>query len=111
MIKRRKFTKSEEIAALKQINRTKIELECDSCGTLTPTTSDISKIICSNCVALMVPPPETSKTNSPAEKRPRGWQFRKQYVSPSGIEYSFGKEVSKNEDSTENSSGVKESIQ
>jgi hypothetical protein len=41
----------------------------------------------------MVAPPETRTKPELKEKRPRGWQFREHYVAPSGIKYSYGKEV------------------
>lgn len=94
----KKLIKDSNIKSVFNIkSRTKKEIECESCGTITEVPSDVKSIICSNCVILMVPPPENSKTTKPKEKRPRGWQFRKQYISPSGIMYSFGKEVTQNE--------------
>ena len=70
------------------------ELECKECHNLVEDLLlDVKSVICSICVARMVPPTEIKLIKRSDEKHPRGWHLKKQYVSPSGKVYSFGKEV------------------
>ena len=74
-------------------------LEC-RCGRIVEGLgSDIGAVTCWICTAKQSAPPIMPKqiSHEVKEERPRGWQKRKEYVSPSGQTYSFGKEVSSNE--------------
>ena len=74
-------------------------LEC-RCGRIVEGLgSDIGAVTCWICIAKQAAPPIMPKqvSHENKEERPRGWQKRKEYVSPSGTIYSFGKEVTINE--------------
>lgn len=91
-LRKRRTRKVSKSFATRLMSGERIELECSKCGRLVENLSpDTASVICSWCVQLMVAPPQMKDSNK--EKRPRGWQFKKRYVSPSGIVYSFGKEV------------------
>lgn len=69
-------------------------LYCKECQSFVDDIAfDIDAVICSRCVQKIVAPPENYKSNAPEEKRPRGWQFKTRYVSPSGKIYHKGREV------------------
>ena len=75
----------------------RIDLMCQhGCGTFVENLpSDTKAVTCWKCVVRMVEPPivKVQKIIVPTEKRSRGWQFKKEYISPSGKVYHFGKEV------------------
>ena len=76
--------------------RDRIALLCKKCGSLVENLpSDTGAVTCWRCMALMTERPSQPKSTQPTEKRGRGWQFKKKYISPSGKEYRFGKEVKK----------------
>ena len=78
----------------------RIGLECSKCGRFVDNlTPDIGSIECWVCIAGEAAAPMMPKqvVKKSGEERPRGWQRRKEYVSPSGKTYSFGKEVIINE--------------
>lgn len=94
----RKVT-AEESYELFRRKKERVNLSC-SCGTVVERLdADTASVICSSCVQTMVPAPSKPKHIADAnkEKRPRGWHFKKKYVSPSGKVYSFGKEVKMDE--------------
>lgn len=94
MLKRRKISKVSQEMARRFKRGERIELECKHCQVLVENLSpDTTSVICADCVQIMVGPPESMKPKIVTEKRPRGWQFKKSYVSPSGKKYVFGKEV------------------
>ena len=77
----------------------RIGLSC-ACGNFVDDlTPDIRAVTCWICVAKAAAAPEMPKqaVKKSEEERPRGWQRRKEYLSPSGKTYSFGKEVAINE--------------
>lgn len=77
----------------------RIGLNC-ACGNFVDDlTPDIKSVTCWICIAKACAAPEQPRQATPksSEERPRGWQRRKDYVSPSGKIYSFGKEVTENE--------------
>ena len=97
-LKRKKPTKASIEHAKKYIGQPNKILECKQCFDEVTVPADVESVICDFCVQLMCAPPESivrNRENKNKEKRPRGWQFKKKYVSPSGKIYSFGKEISK----------------
>ena len=77
----------------------RIGLNC-ACGNyVDDLTPDIRAVTCWICIAKAAAAPAMPKQSvkKSEEERPRGWQRRKEYLSPSGKTYSFGKEVTSNE--------------
>ena len=70
-------------------------LNCKECGRIVEDlSSDVGAVTCDRCVQRMVAPPEFIVSKKPTEENPRGWHLRKQYTSPLGKKYEYGKEVS-----------------
>lgn len=77
-------------------------LPCKECGRDVDGLSvDVKSVICPFCVVKMVAPPPTPK-KSTDEKRPRGWQFRSEYVAPDGTIYKRGEKVDESKNTTSN---------
>ena len=74
----------------------RIGLTCDCGRFVDGLTPDIKAVKCWVCVAREAAPPVQRKPKT-TEVRPKGWQRRKHYESPSGTIYSFGKEVTADE--------------
>lgn len=98
-LKRRKLTKKQKAMQRKY---TKMESQeymvCrgEGCRTIFyDVAPDVKSILCAGCVQKLCP--WESKAKEPKEKRPRGWHRKKHYISPSGIEYSYGKEIGSTE--------------
>jgi len=90
-LKRRKITKAILKAEHKIIDFSTKILECKECSRYVEVGADIGAVTCAICVQKMVGPPDNYvKKKDVEEKRPRGWQFMKQYVSPSGKVYNRG---------------------
>lgn len=101
-LKRKRATKTMKHADNIYFKSPKKDLPCSQCETMVyEVGGDIRSVICSYCTMAMVPPPIAPKPKTAGEKKPRGWHLKRKYVSPSGVEYSFGKEVSKNDGRTD----------
>lgn len=87
-----KKSKSEELQALK---RERHDLPCKECGEYVyDLTGDISGVTCSDCCIRMSAPPNfPAKQKLPEDRRPRGWQFMKEYRAPEGTLYHRGVKV------------------
>lgn len=71
------------------------DLNCKSCGAVVENlSSDVGAVTCDRCVQRLVAPPEMPVSKYNIEIRPRGWHLKKEYISPSGKMYEYGKEVS-----------------
>jgi hypothetical protein len=66
-------------------------LDCSECFYSVRVALDTKSVVCSACVARQVAPPEVKKPLE--EKRPKGWHFKAEYISPSGKIYHKGREV------------------
>lgn len=67
-------------------------LDCKECGISGGYVSqNVKAYTCSSCVSDQVSPPEEKA--KPEEKRPRGWHFMDEYISPSGKIYHKGVEI------------------
>ncbi len=67
-------------------------LECSLCGISQEVRGNITGITCARCVQKMVAPPDFPVKPKPAgERKPRGWQFMKEFVDHDGIVYHKGK--------------------
>lgn len=94
-LNRKKITKSKsdhDKAIFKKAHKT---LPCKLCGRLVDNLGvDTGFVTCCRCVMQMVAPPDVPKKLPPVElRRPRGWQFRAEYVSPEGKLYRRGEEI------------------
>lgn len=81
-------------------------LECE-CGAIVENVSyDAKSVECWKCVAKQVAPPHNyvSEKDSKKEKKPRGWHFMDEYISPSGKVYHKGELV--NESGKSNDAGA-----
>ena len=70
-------------------------LEC-ACGAIVENVSfDAGTVECWRCVAKQVAPPHNyvSAEKRNEEKKPRGWHFMEEYISPSGKVYHKGRLV------------------
>lgn len=67
-------------------------MRCKECGIAERNDIDPNVIswTCGLCVAKKCPFDEKITVK---EKRPRGWHRKELYVSPSGVEYNYGKEI------------------
>lgn len=102
-MRRKKLAKKKAVVASKtpkKVVRSGLRwLDCKECGNDGAYCAyDVKAVTCALCVAKQAAPPEPPKSlqNKPDEKRPRGWQFMKEYISPSGKVYHKGKEVDEN---------------
>jgi len=99
-MKRKRVTKKMIKSSQKIFGKDPKTMECSKCFDLVMNVdAGASLVICGRCVQRMVAPPE-ALTKPVKEKRPRGWQFRKEYTSPSGKIYHYGKEVKNNDQKT-----------
>ena len=110
VLKKRRITKKSVAADRKffDVKGRKI-LECSTC--FDPQYNigmDVKSIICPSCVQKLVAPPDIYVKNQPKEVRPRGWWLRKEYLSPSGVVYRYGTEVTDDEFTTEDVAEVAE---
>ena len=68
------------------------DLPCKLCQDMVwDVAGNIASVICWRCVVAMTDPPNFP--TKVTEIRPRGWQFRSEYVSPSGQVYHRGQPV------------------
>jgi len=68
----------------------RIDLACSECRRMVYDVAGYVKAVtCWICVAQMIDPPAVVE-KKPLEKRPRGWQKKKEYISPSGLVYHSG---------------------
>ena len=94
-IKRTKTSKKSALP-LPPSSYHKTGMDCIGCGEWVENIGHgVRSVTCGNCVMRMVAPPEIPKhlQKQNEEQRPRGWQFRKEYISPSGKKFHFGREV------------------
>lgn len=55
---------------------------------------DVTSVVCSDCCIRRAAPPELpAKKVPPEQRRPRGWQFTKEYRAPNGALYKRGELV------------------
>jgi hypothetical protein len=94
-LKRKKITKSLSTQEHKLIGKANQSLPCKECNRIVHKVgADAFAVTCDRCVSKMVAPPDVPKKPVPIElRRPRGWQFRTEYVSPEGKLYRRGEEV------------------
>ncbi len=100
-MRRKKLTSRKSIKSSIVVRKTESAgirwLDCKECGVDGAyCTMDVKAVTCSLCVSKQAAPPETPKhlqVKTDDEKRPRGWQFMNEYISPSGKTYHKGKEV------------------
>ena len=93
MLKRKKLTKNEMERQRSFYGKDPISLECHKCNHIVDNLPpDVDKVTCCYCTGAMAAPPE-GIAKKPTEKRQRGWQFKKEYIAPSGTVYQYGKEV------------------
>ena len=75
----------------------KKDLECYVCNTIwVVVSSDVSRVMCHRCVALMVGPPEELNRPEPTGYQ-RGWHLRKLFISEDGKYFNRGTEITKKE--------------
>jgi hypothetical protein len=68
----------------------RIDLACSECHRMVyDVMGYVRAVTCWRCVAQMIDPPVVVD-KKPLEKRPRGWQKKKEYISPSGLVYHSG---------------------
>jgi hypothetical protein len=82
-------------------------LDYKECGRFVDNLSmDIKAVTCSRCVVKMIAPPEYKE--KPQEKRPRGWQLKKEYIAPDGTKYIRGRRQDADvKNNSDDSDGVK----
>lgn len=94
MLKRRTKRKNAKYVELRRGLQT---LTCSKCQFEDVLVAlDVSSVICSNCVSLMVAPPEHVTQKKETTGMPRGWHFKKAFQFE-GKYYSKGKEITKKE--------------
>jgi hypothetical protein len=93
MLKRKRLTDKQIENQKKYYGLESVSMECSKCSRVVwNLPADVSSVQCCYCVLATVEAPDSIK-KQPEEKRSRGWQFKKHYVSPSGKVYSYGEEV------------------
>lgn len=99
MLKPRKITKNskkEDKQLLEKIENHAEDkwLICKVCDkTEVKVSFNIRSVICAFCVQKMTAPPDGIIKKAPDEIRPKGWHFKKYYVSPGKKVFSYGKEI------------------
>lgn len=94
-LKRTRITKKVVKAERRIVNRERKTLSCKECGLeIDNVSADIAAITCATCCIKMSAPPDLpAKPKPPEERRPRGWQFMKEYRAPDGTLYHRGEKV------------------
>jgi len=94
-LKRKRITKKEIEESRRLAGLPLKSMACKQCNRIEKKVSpDAVSVICSVCVTKMIPLPESqNKPKPPEERRPRGWQFMKEYRAPDGTLYRRGEKV------------------
>lgn len=99
----KKITQAELDQILDKRKRGPKSLECE-CGAIVENVShDAGAVTCWRCVSRQVAPPHNyvSVEKRNEEKKPRGWHFMEEYISPSGKVYHKGRLVDEHTTSDE----------